>query len=432
MQIRLIIRKSWAGTRPAPTIVCLCTDGIRHVVGDRIRMDAWVFLVLLLITAGLYPSFAAPSTLPEDFQAALDALQQVYGFPGATAAYVLRDGTTAAAATGLADVEAGTPMTVESRMLSASIGKTLVGATVVALAHEGALELDVPVARWLGDRQWFEHLPNGDVMTLRHLLNHSSGLPDHVYLESFANSVAHQWHETQNLFLPEELIGFVLDMPALFEVGTSWSYTDTGYILIGLVIEEVTGRSYYEEIRERFLMPLDLLLTTPSDQLLLAGLAAGYMGVENSFGFPQKTLQADKSMVWHPGFEWTGGGLVSNSGDLARWGALLFGGNAMAGDYLTELLRGTPVSPEDSDIYYGSGVAIYRSGPFGPVYGHGGWIPGYSSSLRHYPDHGVTIAFQINTDIGIVDDTTAVISEMEKRLAEIVISSKDKGPAENS
>lgn len=399
----------------------------KNLAGGRIWVNAWIFLALLLIAAGLYPSFAATSDLPEDFQAALDALQQEYGFPGATAAYVLRDGTTAVAATGLADVEAGTPMTVESRMLSASIGKTFVGATVVALAHEGALELDVPVARWLGDRQWFERLPNGDVMTLRHLLNHSSGLPDHVHLDNFVNALAHQSQHTQDLLSPEELIGFILDMPALFEIGTSWSYTDTGYILIGLVIEEVTGRSYYEEIRERFLTPLDLLLTTPSDQRLLTGIAAGYMGAENSFGFPQKTLQADGSMIWHPGFEWTGGGLVSNSGDLARWGALLFGGNAMAGDYLTELLRGIPVSPEDSDIYYGSGVAIYRSGPFGPVYGHGGWIPGYSSSLRHYPDHGVTIAFQINTDIGIVDDSTAVISEMEKKLAEMVIIGKRRG-----
>ena len=386
----------------------------KNLAGGRTWMSAWVFLALLLITAGLYPSFAATSDLPEDFQAALDALQQEYGFPGATAAYVLRDGTTAVAATGLADVEAGTPMTVESRMLSASIGKTFVGATVVALAQEGVLKLDVPVARWLGDRQWFERLPNGDVMTLRHLLNHSSGLPDHVHLEDFVNAVAHQWQETQNLLSPEDLIKYVLDMPALFEAGTSWAYSDTGYILIGLVIEEVTGRSYYEEVRERFLKPFDLLLTTPSDQLLLTGLAAGYMEAENSFGFPRKTLQADGTMVWHPGLEWTGGGLVSNAGDLARWGFLLFEGHAIRGDYLTELLRRIPISPEDAGIYYGSGIAIYRSGPFGPVYGHGGWIPGYSSSLRQYPDHGVTIAFQINSDIGIVDDSTAVISEMEK------------------
>ncbi len=397
----------------------------KNLAGGRIWMSAWVFLALLLITTGLSPSFAASSALAEDFQATLDALQREHGFPGATAAYVLQDGTTVVAATGLADIEAGVPMTVESRMLSASIGKTFVGATVVALAREGVLGLDVPVAQWLGDRQWFERLPNYEVITLRHLLNHSSGLPDHVHLENFVNTVAHQSQQTQDLLSPENLIKYVLDRPALFEAGTSWAYSDTGYILIGLVIEEATGRSYYEEIRERFLKPFDLSLTTPSDQLLLTGLAAGYMGAENPFGLPRKTLQADGTMVWHPGLEWTGGGLVSNAGDLARWGSLLFEGHAMTGDYLTELLRGIPISPEDADSYYGSGIAIYRSGPFGPVYGHGGWIPGYSSSLRYYPDHGVTIAFQINTDIGILDDSTAV--EMEKKLAEIVIVAKEKG-----
>jgi D-alanyl-D-alanine carboxypeptidase len=275
------------------------------------------------------------------------------------------------------------------------------------------------------NRKWRER--QNYERTLRSLFNHGPGLSGQGHLESFANSVAHQCRETQHLFSPEDLIEYVFERPALFEAGTSWAYSDTGYILLGLVIEEVTGRSYYEEIRERFLTPFDLRLTTPSDQLLLSGLAAGYMETENAFGFPQKTLQADGRMVWHPGLEWTGGGLVSNAGDLARWGSLLFEGHAMTGDYLTELLKGVPVSPDESDIYYGAGVGIYRSGPFGPVYGHGGWIPGYTSSLRHYPDQGVTIAFQINTDIGIVDDSTAVISEMEKKLAETVISRMEKG-----
>jgi D-alanyl-D-alanine carboxypeptidase len=85
-------------------------------------------------------------------------------------------------------------------------------------------------------------------------------------------------------------------------------------------------------------------------------------------------------------------------------------------------LNSVPTNPDTPDIQYGAGVGFYRTGPFGPVYGHGGWIPGYSSSLRYYPDHGIAIAFQINTDIGIVDDRTPVMREMEARLAEIVIS----------
>ena len=127
-------------------------------------------------------------------------------------------------------------------------------------------------------------------------------------------------------------------------------------------------------------------------------------------------------MVWHPGVEWTGGGLVSNSRDLALWGAALFSGQALTGAYLGELLKSVAISPDTPEIHYGAGVAIHRTGPFGPVYGHGGWIPGYSSSLRYYPAHGVSVTFQINTDIGIVDDTTPVIQEMEAGLAKIVIS----------
>ena len=100
-----------------------------------------IICIFLLILASLIspleilqmrPGTAAASNLSEDFQSALDALRRDYGFPGATAAYVLKDGTAGVAATGVADVEAGTPMTVQARMLSASIGKTFVGATVVA------------------------------------------------------------------------------------------------------------------------------------------------------------------------------------------------------------------------------------------------------------------------------------------------------------
>ncbi len=164
------------------------------VAVGRIRIAILAFFPLLLITTGLYsllitfPAIAdAAATLDshDDFQAALDGFQEEYGFPGATAAYVLRDGTTGVVATGLADVEDGTLMTVRSRMLAASIGKTFVGATALALAREGVLELDAPVSRWLGDRHWFTRLPNHAAMTVRHLLNHSSGLPDHVHLKSF-------------------------------------------------------------------------------------------------------------------------------------------------------------------------------------------------------------------------------------------------------
>ncbi|KAA3637986.1 MAG: class A beta-lactamase-related serine hydrolase [Proteobacteria bacterium] len=386
-----------------------------------------LFLYLLMVSLpGIAAAPEEEADLAKEFQLTLDALQKQYGFPGATAAYILANGTIGLAATGVADMETTTAMTVNSRMLPASIGKTFVAATAVALAQEGILDLDTPVSQWLGEQKWFSRLPNHNVITLRQLLNHSSGLPDYVHLESFSKAVSRKWRDNDNPFPPEDLLCFVLDLPPLFEAGKAWAYSDSGYILIGLVIEKATGRSYYNEIKERFLKPLSLTLTTPADSRFLPGIVAGYMAADNAFGFPRKTTTADGAMVWHPGFEWTGGGLVSNSRDLVFWGKALFEGHAMSGPYLAELLKSVAISPDTPDIQYGLGVGIYRTGPFGPVYGHGGWIPGYSSSLRYYPDHGTAIAFQINTDIGIAENTNNLMHTMESQLAGLVISANNR------
>lgn len=353
--------------------------------------------VVWIVCAAALAACAMPSLTDQDtrFQAELDQVRVQFGFPGMTAAYVFSDGTSGTAASGLADVEAGVVMTENTRMLAASIGKSFVAALSIELALEGRLALDEPISRWLGSYGWFERLPNHELITLRHLLTHSAGLPDHVHMEAFAEALAKSWQAVENPFPPERLVEFVLDEPALFPAGQGWAYSDTGYILAGLVIEAVTGRSCFDEVRERFLIPQALSNTSPADRRDLDRLAAGYMRPDNPFRFPVKTLDAHGHLQWHPAVEWTGGGLVSTSLDLARWGAALFAGQAATGDYLSELLRTQAVDLDVADVEYGAGVGIYSNGRFGPVYGHAGWIPGYISSLRHYPEYGVTITFQV-------------------------------------
>jgi D-alanyl-D-alanine carboxypeptidase len=355
----------------------------------------------------------------------LDAFRKEYRFPGATAAYILPDGEVGVAAIGIADLRTNTEMTPQSRMLAASIGKTFVGATVVALARDRRLGLDDPISDWLGHRDWFSRLPNHDAITVRHLLTHSAGLPDHVHDAGFRAAAMDRWHGTENPFPPEALVAFVLDQPPLFEAGQSWAYADTGFILLGVVIESATGQDYYDAIRERFIDPLKLIQTTPSNRPNLKDLATGYMSQDNPFGFPPETTTSQGVMVWNPGVEWTGGGLVSTSRDLALWGATLFQGRAMDAPYLGDLLAAVSIDPRNPEVEYGLGVAIHRSGSYGAVYGHGGWIPGYSSSLRYYADHEVSIAFPINTDIGIVDDSTPLVRELEQRLAQLVVGDLD-------
>ena len=388
------------------------------------KLAANVLGILLLILI-FQSAFTEPMTLNEQIQSELTKLQKQYQFPGATAAYILPDGTIGTFAVGMVDLEQKIPMNPNSRMLAASIGKTFVGATILALVNDSLLNLDDPISKWLGDRSWFLRLPNNNTVTVRQLLNHTSGIPNHVEDEEFIKAMRDTLQSASKSIPPEDLIEYVLNKPPLFKAGEKWSYTDTGYLLLGLIIEKITGKSYYQEVTLRFLEPLQLTLTTPSDRLELSGLAAGYMADENIFGLPSKTTVSSGVMAWHPGLEWTGGGLVSNSKDLVVWAKALFEGKAINGDYIDNLLQSVPISEDETDVRYGTAVAIYLNGNFGSIYGHGGWIPGYSSSLRYYPEHGIAIAFQINTDIGIVDHSTSVIKDMENRLIELVINSKE-------
>jgi len=385
----------------------------------------WTLLAVGIVAAmGAAALTAAEDAAPLSARLAvtLGDFRALYGFPGATAAIVLPNGTLATAATGLADVESGRAMTPDTPMLAASVGKSFVAATALALETDGVLARDHLAAVYLGDRDWFARLPNHDTMTVRDLLHHTAGLPDHVHMAPFAAEMATRVAAGADSLSPETAIDFVLDVEALFPAGSGWSYTDTGYLLLGLVIEEVTGRSYYDLAAERLLDPLGLHATAPSDRRALPGLAVGYTAADNLFGMPPRTLDEAGQLVWDPATEWTGGGLVSTSPDLARWGHLLFRGEAMATPYLDRLLDGVAVSADAPGIRYGAGVAIYDDTPRGVVWGHGGWIPGYVSSLRYYADHGVTVSFQINTDIGIVDDSTDLVPALEAALADLAIA----------
>lgn len=388
-----------------------------------------------LLAAGIVATMiaAAPGSaqdaagLSAALEATLEAFRARHGLPGATAAIVLPDGTLATAATGLADVESGRAMTPDSLMLAASIGKSFVATTALALEADGVLARNDLVAVHLGNRDWFARLPNHDTMTVGDLLRHTAGLPDHVHMEPFATEMAERVAIGADALSPEGAIAFVLDGEPLFPAGSGWSYSDTGYLLLGLVIEEASGRSYYDLLDARLLGPLGLDATAPSDWRDIPGLAVGYTGPDNPFGMPTRTMDGTGRLAWDPAMEWTGGGLVSTSPDLARWGHLLFGGAAMAVPYLDRLLDGVAVSPDAPGIRYGAGIAIYDDTPRGPIWGHGGWIPGYVSSLRHYADHGVTVAFQINTDVGIVDDSTDLVPALEAALADLAIAHADGG-----
>ena len=276
---------------------------------------------LLLACALALACVAAPVAAQEaQLASVLGEVHERYGFPGATAAIALPDGTVVTAATGLADVEAGRAMTPETPMLAASIGKSFVAAAVLALETEGRLSRDDLLSDHLGDRPWFDALPNSEAITVDHLLHHTSGLPDHVHMSEFQQ--AWEGLVSGSTFDAEDLIGFVAGREPLFEAGQAWQYSDTGYVLLGLVIEEVTGQGWHDAVRTRLLDPLALNGTVPSDRPDLPGLAVGYVDRDNPFGLPARTADGEGRLLWNPAVESAGGGFASTSADLVRWGHL--------------------------------------------------------------------------------------------------------------
>jgi D-alanyl-D-alanine carboxypeptidase len=279
----------------------------------------------------------------EEFRGTLEAMVEEEGLPGAVAAFILPDGRVGAASSGMADREAELVMSPETRFLAGSVGKTFVAATVLSLVQEGAIELDVAVSQYLGHEPWYPELPNGPAITVRHLLTHSSGLPDHVYDPEFGPALMSQESAAPYL-LPRELVGFVLDDEPLFPAGRGWAYSDTGYVLLGLIIEGVTGRGYADVLKTRILDPLELV-RTEAQKRAMPRLAAGYLAPDNPFGLPEKILQ-DGALLLDPWTEYTGGGLISNPQDLVRWAKALYEEEAMdhrqPGDQLLRLGCGHP------------------------------------------------------------------------------------------
>ena len=340
-----------------------------------------------------------PLELAARFEAALNVLFERENVPGIVAAYYYSDERSAVFATGFSDVEANTPMPVQARMPAGSVGKTIVSALILNLAAEELIRLDEPISKWLGDEHWFSRLPNHDALTVRMLLNHSGGIIDHVHDSAYIGAI-NDLSQAEKLdrdfaFLPEELVAFALDKEPLFPPGEGFNYSDTGYILLGMVIEQATQKPFYELVGQRFLTPFQLSNIVPADRRDIPALVPGYLAEDNPLGLPAKTV-SEGVMLFNPATEWTGGGFVANAGDLARWAWLLYGGTAVSAPYLEEMLQST--SPNNTR--YGLGVSVGET-PWGLAYGHSGTFPGYTSRILYFPEHQLGIAVQVNSDIAV-------------------------------
>jgi CubicO group peptidase (beta-lactamase class C family) len=274
---------------------------------------------------------------------------------------------------GLANVELGVPVDADTVFPICSISKPVTATLIMMLVEEGLLELNAPVRRYLPA---FGH----DTITLRHLLTHTSGLANYNAGERFLR------HEGRLALPAAERLAFLLALPAEFAPGQRYAYCNTGYVLLGFIVEAVTARRFHEVLRERVFAPCgmeqSLLL---DDHTIIPKRASGYelgeRGLRNA---------------WHQAVSWRGGagGIASTVGDLVRWMRALDAGRLIGAASRAEMLR--PVVLNDGatfDYGLGWGTGVYH-GHQAHLHTGGGF--GYSGELVRFPKADTTVVLLTN------------------------------------
>lgn len=289
-----------------------------------------------------------------------------------------------AAASGAAERGGRTPVTVDAPFRVASITKLFVATVVLQLVEEGRLRLDDPLTRHVPG------YPRGDRITIRHLLSHTSGVPDYGLTTGFGPRLLaereRRWHT-------DEVLGLVAGARPDFPPGADHRYSNTGYLLLGKVIDAVTGSTWAAEVRRRVIDPLRLRHTfVAGAEPVPGGVLPGYFDADND----GDRENVETGRPW-PALETTegpAGAIVSTAPDVAAFGSALFHGRLVAPATLRQMVAEGPHHPRNTN--YGLGVEISRPDYRTTLWGHGGFLPGFRSQLWYAPQHDVTVVVLAN------------------------------------
>ncbi|PEL01730.1 D-alanyl-D-alanine carboxypeptidase [Bacillus toyonensis] len=296
-------------------------------------------------------------------QAMRDTLQ--FGAPGILAKTTEGDKTWSYAA-GVADLNTKKPMDANFQFRIGSVTKTFISTVVLQLVGENRLNLDDSIEKWLpGVVQGNGY--DGNHITIRQLLNHTSGVAE--YLRSRNINVL----DPTKSYTAEEIVKIGLSFPPDFAPGNDWSYSNTGYVILGILIEKVTGNTYAEEIKERIIKPLELSNTfLPGNSAVIPGdnHAQGYIQIA---GLPELL----DCTYFNPSIASSSGDMISTADDLNKFFSVLLGGQLLKESQLKEMLTSVPTAKGDTVNRYGLGISETKLKNGVSVWGHTGGIPGF-------------------------------------------------------
>ena len=361
----------------------------RRPKSNRFRVAAGL-LVTAVLTASLNacgpkpPATDDPASSSAPISAALAtasrldaAIGQVMtdkSIPGAIVGIWAPDGDYVRAF-GVADKRTQAPMQTDFYVRIGSLTKTFTVTALLQLADQGKLRLDDPIAKYVPG------VPSGDLITLRLLAQMQSGLVTYDGVPEFEAAFTADPHRT---FTPTQLLSYALDKPLQFPPGTKFDYCNTNTVLLGLVVEKLSGQSLADYVSEHILVPLKLTHTSvPTTSALPDPHPQGYTVMDGT-----ERVTTD----WNPSWAWSNGNMISTLDDMRIWAHTL-----SSGELLSEQMRHERFSsalPMSETADYGLG-AFDADGWIG----HSGSTPGFQTVVVGLPEKETTLAFFTNTDV---------------------------------
>ena len=298
---------------------------------------------------------------------------------------------------GFANLEWDVPNTPTSKYRLGSLTKQFTAACILLLEERGKLKIDDPVKKYMPDAPaaW-------DKVTIFHLLTHTSGIPSFTGFPDYAAS--EPFPST-----PEKLVARFRDKPLEFQPGEKWNYSNSGYVLLGYLIEKISGQTYSQFVQENIFTPLGMKDSGyDSNSAIIPHRAAGYTPIPNGIknaGYIDMTIPL------------SAGGLYSTTEDLLRWEQGLMGGKLLSPASLQKM-----TTPFKQDYAFGIGVHTEKGHK---IIDHNGGIEGFNTILQYYPESKLTIIVLANLNGQAPEAIAAKLADLQHGQS-VVLSSEKK------
>jgi D-alanyl-D-alanine carboxypeptidase len=351
--------------------------------GMRITRVLAVFTLstLLFSAAAMQRAVAEPIDLTGALDAAIEARVAQMGIPGAIVGLSIPGQIEYVKSVGVGDTATGVPMLVDDHTRIGSVTKTFTGTAILQLVDQGRINLSDPISRYV------EGVPSGDVITLDLLGRMRSGLPNYTDNDAFTDRLYAEAPTGPDAFAitPRELVDWAFRQPMNFAPGTQYEYSNTNTVLLGMVVEKVTGLPLGEYLAQNVFGPLGLAQTSyPSNGNLPGPYAHGYNKAPDG--------RIVDATLWNPSWADAAGKIVSTLADVETWAAALGRGTLLQPDTQQQRISNGSTAVPGVDYAF----AIFNVHGW---LGHNGDIPGYATVAVYLPERDATLVVIANSDV---------------------------------